>query len=61
VAVAGDVREGGERVAGVVRAYDRATGDRLWTHTVETRGVGGLALVEDRVLLAAGTSVYELA
>jgi outer membrane protein assembly factor BamB len=58
--VAGEVREDGERVAGVVRAYDRASGDRLWTHTVETRGVGGVALVEDRVLLAAGTAVYEL-
>jgi hypothetical protein len=58
--VAGEVREDGERVAGVVRAYDRASGDRLWTHTVETRGVGGVALVADRVLLAAGTAVYEL-
>ncbi|WP_251344091.1 PQQ-binding-like beta-propeller repeat protein [Haloplanus halophilus] len=59
--VAGERVAGGERTAGVVRAYDRHAGDRLWTHTVRTRrGVGGVALVGDRVVVAAGTSVYEL-
>ncbi|GAB3319249.1 hypothetical protein EI982_07660 [Haloplanus rallus] len=58
--VAGEDREDGDVVAGVVRAYDRAGGERLWTHRFETPGVGGLALVEDRVFVAAGSSVYEL-
>ncbi|WP_305882568.1 PQQ-binding-like beta-propeller repeat protein [Haloplanus ruber] len=58
--VAGEAREGGEVVGGVVRAYDRAGGERLWTHRFETPGVGGLALVGGRVLVAAGSSVYEL-
>lgn len=47
--------------AGTVRAYDAATGDVLWTHTFETGGLHGLALVDDRVLVTAGTSLYELA
>jgi hypothetical protein len=58
--VAGEVREGGERTAGKVRAYDTAAGDVLWTHTVETNRLGGLALVGDRVLVTAGSSLYEL-
>jgi outer membrane protein assembly factor BamB len=59
--VAGESRANGDRVGAVVRAYDRHTGTRLWTHDVDSRGVGGLALVEDRVLVAAGRSMYELA
>jgi len=49
----------GERVdGGVVRAYDAATGDALWTQTFEER-LSGLALVENRVLVTAGASLYE--
>jgi len=54
----------GERADGTatVRAYDTG-GDVLWTHTFEsgTGGPGGLALVEDRVLVTVGATVYELA
>jgi len=53
--VAGD----DERTGGRVRAYDRATGDALWD--VETPAPHGLALVENRVLVTAGTALYELA
>ncbi|WP_251329994.1 PQQ-binding-like beta-propeller repeat protein [Haloplanus pelagicus] len=62
--VAGEVRADGERVGWAVRAYDRHTGDRLWTHSEETGdpgGPGGPALVGDRVVIASGTSVSELA
>ncbi|AZH25601.1 outer membrane protein assembly factor BamB family protein [Haloplanus aerogenes] len=53
----------GERADGTatVRAYD-AGGDVLWTHAFEagTGGAGGLALVEDRVLVTVGATLYEL-
>lgn len=58
--VAGERRKNGERAGGVVRAYDVASGDALWTHTFEERP-GGLALVEDRVIVTAGTALYALA
>ncbi len=61
-AVGGDtlvVAGGGDRTGGRVRAYDRATGDPLWD--VETPPVHGLALAGDRVLVTAGTALYELA
>ncbi|MFB6102764.1 MAG: PQQ-binding-like beta-propeller repeat protein [Haloplanus sp.] len=58
--VAGEMRADAG-AAGTVRAYDAATGDVLWTHTFETGGLHGLALVDDRVLVTAGTSLYELA
>ncbi|MFB6122515.1 MAG: PQQ-binding-like beta-propeller repeat protein [Haloferacaceae archaeon] len=67
-AVGGDVlvvageREGtGEATRGVVRAYDVAAGDVLWTHVVGTGVPGGLALVADRVLVTVGATLYELA
>lgn len=58
--VAGEVRDGHETTTGKVRAYDRATGDVLWTHTLDA-DPDALALVEDRVLVTAGSSLYELA
>jgi len=49
----------GERAdGGVVRAYDTA-GDPLWTRTFEGRP-DGLALVDDRVLVTVGATLYEL-
>jgi outer membrane protein assembly factor BamB len=49
----------GERAdGGVVRAYDTA-GDALWTHAFEERPEG-LALVDDRVLVTVGATLYEL-
>jgi hypothetical protein len=49
----------GERPdGGVVRAYDTA-GDPLWTHAFEGRP-NGLALVDDRVLVTVGATLYEL-
>jgi hypothetical protein len=57
--VVGTVRTDGERTGGRVRAYDRATGDALWD--AETAVPHGLALVDDRVLVTAGTGLYELA
>jgi outer membrane protein assembly factor BamB len=59
--VAGEVRDGGTRTAGVVRAYEPTTGGVLWTHTLDTRGLGRLAVVGDRVLVTADASLYELA
>jgi outer membrane protein assembly factor BamB len=57
--VAGERDAGGSRHAGVVRAYDTGTGERLWTRGVD-HAPGGLALVGERVVAAAGPSVYEL-
>ncbi|WP_279529588.1 outer membrane protein assembly factor BamB family protein [Halospeciosus flavus] len=58
--VAGEVRRDGEQPTGKVRAYDRATGEILWTHSL-ANDPDGLALVEDRVLVTAGPELYELA
>ncbi|WP_338741072.1 PQQ-binding-like beta-propeller repeat protein [Haloplanus salilacus] len=55
--VAGERRGDG---GGVVRAYDTETGDVLWTHGVD-HGPGGLALVDERVFVTAGPSLYRLA
>ncbi|WP_435070025.1 PQQ-binding-like beta-propeller repeat protein [Haloplanus sp. C73] len=57
--VAGQRRRDGDRVGGVVRAYDTGSGDILWTHNVES-GPGNLALVDDRVLVTSGADCYEL-
>lgn len=54
--VVGGTREDGGRV----RAYDRASGDERWTRRVPGRGSDGVALVEDRVLVTVGASLYEL-
>lgn len=54
--VVGGTREDGGRV----RAYDRASGDARWTRRLPGRGPDGVALVEDRVLVTVGASLYEL-
>ncbi|MFC6990061.1 PQQ-binding-like beta-propeller repeat protein [Haloplanus sp. GCM10025708] len=59
--VAGEVRANGRRNTGVVRAYDTATGDALWTRPVEAGVPTGFALVEDRILVTVESSLYELA
>ena len=59
--VAGDVRVGSEAPATTVRAYDTESGDELWTVTFSGEGGTNLALVGERVLATAGTSLYELA
>jgi hypothetical protein len=58
--VAGDVRVGSEAPATTVRAYDTESGDELWTVTFSGEGGTDLALVGDRVLATAGSSLYEL-
>jgi outer membrane protein assembly factor BamB len=58
--VAGDVRVGSEAPATTVRAYDTGSGDELWTVTFSGEGGTNLALVGERVLATAGTSLYEL-
>jgi outer membrane protein assembly factor BamB len=57
--VAGAVREGGERAGGVVRAYDAASGETLWTRGFDA-GPTGLALVDDRVFVTVGADLYAL-
>jgi outer membrane protein assembly factor BamB len=59
--VAGDVRTGGKAPARVVRAYDAASGEVLWTVTFPGDGGTNVALVGDRVLATAGASLYGLA
>jgi hypothetical protein len=59
--VAGDVRTGPEAPATRVRAYDTGSGDDLWTVTFPGDGGTSVALVEERVLATAGSSLYELA
>jgi outer membrane protein assembly factor BamB len=61
VAGTADDADGADGGSARVRAYDRAEGDVLWTHAFDAGRPGGLALVEDRVLVTAGTSLYELA
>lgn len=56
--VAGEMRQAGE-AGGVIRAYDVATGDSLWTRTLEDVP-GGLALVGERVFATVGASLYAL-
>jgi len=53
--VAGERGDG----TGAVRAYDM-DGDVLWTHAFEAVTPGGLAPVEDRVLVTVGATLYEL-
>ena len=57
--VAGAVREGGAPAGGVVRAYDAASGEALWTHGFDT-DPNGLALVDDRVFVTVGADLYAL-
>jgi TolB-like protein len=57
--VAGERRENGERAGGVVRAYDTASGDVLWTQAFDAPPTG-VALVEDRVVVTAGSELYAL-
>jgi len=57
--VTGEGRAGGGRVGGVVRAYDTASGDELWTRAFEETP-GGLALVENRVVVTVGAELYAL-
>lgn len=59
--VAGETAGDGGATEGSVRAYDPASGDVLWTRTVGTGHVGGIALVAERVLVTVGASLYELA
>jgi outer membrane protein assembly factor BamB len=59
--VAGDVRTGSEAPATKVRAYDTESGNELWTVTFSGEGGTTLALVGERVLATAGSSLYELA
>jgi outer membrane protein assembly factor BamB len=59
--VAGDVRAGTPAPATKVRAYDTGSGDELWTVTFSGEGGTNLALVDERVLVTAGASLYELA
>jgi len=58
--VAGERRTANEPTDGVVRAYDRHSGEALWTVTVEAWDPDGLALAGDRVLVAGDASLYEL-
>ncbi|AXG05048.1 hypothetical protein DU500_00625 [Haloplanus rubicundus] len=58
--VAGERRENGERAGGVVRAYDTVSGDVLWTHAFDTPPAG-VALVENRAVVTAGSELYALA
>jgi hypothetical protein len=58
--VAGERRPNGERADGVVRAYDTASGDVLWTQAFDTPPAG-VALVENRVVVTAGSDLYALA
>jgi len=58
--VAGDVRAGSEAPASVVRAYDAASGDELWTRTFSGEGGTSLAVVGERVIATVGRSLYEL-
>lgn len=60
VVVTGGVTEqwGNEMVSGNVRAYDAATGDVLWTVTLDA-GPGFPVLVENQVLVAAGGTLHE--
>jgi hypothetical protein len=53
------VREGGERAGGVVRAYDAASGETLWTRGFDA-SPAGLALVDDRVFVTVGADLYAL-
>lgn len=59
--VAGTVegRWSGEILGGKVRAYDTATGEELWTLTLNAPP-GPLTLVEDRILIAVERMLYEL-
>jgi hypothetical protein len=50
-----------EAPATTVRAYDAKSGDELWTVTFAGKGGTNLALVRNRVLATAGSSLYELA
>jgi outer membrane protein assembly factor BamB len=59
--VAGDVRVGSEAPTTTVRAYDTESGEVLWTVTFSGEGGTNLALVGERVLATAGSSLYELA
>lgn len=60
--VLGQVRRDGEPTAGKVRAYDTASGEVLWTETFEDTvpWSPGVALVDDRVLVGSGETLYEL-
>lgn len=58
--VAGERRENGARAGGVVRAYDAASGDALWTHAFDA-APDGVALAEDRVVVTVGSDLYALA
>ena len=61
-AVGGDtlVVAGEGEVGGRVRAYDRANGEVRWTCRLPGRGPDGLALVDERVFVTVGASLYEL-
>jgi len=58
--VAGDVRVGSEAPATTVRAYDTDSGEELWTVMFSGEGETNIALVGERVLATAGSSLYEL-
>lgn len=60
--VLGDVRRRDVEGDGIVRAYDTASADVLWTVTFDRIGppFDGIALVGDRVLVTVGTTLYEL-
>lgn len=58
--VAGEDRADGSSDGARVRAYDRETGDELWTRAVSGSRPGGIALVGERVFLTVGASLYEL-
>lgn len=61
--VVGEVRDDRAATTNTVRAYDTGSGDVLWTETFESTDPTwtGRALVGERVLVALGDTLYELA